>query len=128
MRTPSREPTKATGTHIQPCRLPVEMPLTMAPILQPKASRELYPSKNPATMPMAHCCAVSEGDAGRLVWPAHWLLDAAFAGRAAIHKAPARMPMLVMDVTSMKTELDRASRCMGCPQKALAVGSNAPVA
>jgi hypothetical protein len=34
-------PAKAIGTHIQPCRLPVEMPLTMAPMLQPKARREL---------------------------------------------------------------------------------------
>ena len=32
---------KAIGTQIQPCRLPVLMPLTMAPTLQPNASREL---------------------------------------------------------------------------------------
>src|SRR5699024_7810328 len=90
--------------------------------------RELYPSKNPAKMPMAHCWPVRGVDAGWLVLPVAWLPGAAFAGRAAIHKAPARMPMLVIDVTSMKIELDRASRCMGCHQKALAVGSNAPVA
>jgi hypothetical protein len=40
-RTPISDPRKAMGTQIQPCRLPVEMPLTMAPMLQPKARREL---------------------------------------------------------------------------------------
>lgn len=41
MRRPSMEPMNAMATHIQPCRLPVEMPLTIAPMLQPNASRDL---------------------------------------------------------------------------------------
>ena len=40
-RMPTSVPAKARGTQIQPCRLPVEMPLSMAPTLQPKARREL---------------------------------------------------------------------------------------
>ena len=40
-RSPMSVPANAIGTQIQPCRLPVEMPLSIAPTLQPKASREL---------------------------------------------------------------------------------------
>src|SRR5699024_1520702 len=40
-RRPIIEPMNAMTTQIQPCRLPVDMPLTMAPMLQPNASREL---------------------------------------------------------------------------------------
>ena len=39
-RTPISVPANAIGTQIQPCRLLVEMPLSMAPTLQPKARRE----------------------------------------------------------------------------------------
>ena len=41
MRRPKRVPAKASGTQIQPWMLPVEMPESMAPTLQPKARREL---------------------------------------------------------------------------------------
>lgn len=40
-RRPTSVPAKASGTQIQPWMLPVEMPLNMAPTLQPKARREL---------------------------------------------------------------------------------------
>ena len=40
-RTPTKVPAKAIGNHNQPCTLPVEMPLSKAPMLQPKARREL---------------------------------------------------------------------------------------
>jgi len=41
MRRPKMVPAKASGTQIQPWMLPVEMPESMAPTLQPKARREL---------------------------------------------------------------------------------------
>lgn len=40
-RRPLMEPMNAIATQIQPCRLPVEIPPTIAPMLQPNARREL---------------------------------------------------------------------------------------
>src|SRR5690606_41858057 len=117
MSAPIRVPQNATGTQIQPCRLPVEMPLTIAPILQPNARRELYPSRKPAMMPTTHCWVVS---GVRSAGEADFL--------AVMNSAPARMPILVMEVTSRNTDCDRFDRLTGWLQKGLAPASNSPAA
>src|SRR5690606_8278359 len=47
---------------------------------------------------------------------------------AVMNSAPARMPILVMDVTSRNTDCDRFDRLTGWLQKGLAPGSNRPAA
>src|SRR5690606_8136508 len=117
MRTPIRDPQNATGTQIQPCRLPVEMPLTIAPILQPNARRELYPSRKPAMMPTTHCRVVSgvrsSGEADFL---------------AVMNSAPARIPTRVMAVPSRNTDGDWSDMLIGWLKNGVATASNSPAA
>src|SRR5690606_39392926 len=87
-RTPMHDPAKAATNQTHPCRLPEDTPLKKAPTLQPKAIRALYPSTRPASPITTQLRAVSGATC------------AARSRRQRITmKAPAMMPILVMEVT-----------------------------
>src|SRR5690625_7696940 len=92
--------------------------MSMETMLHPKARRVLYPNKKQSMIPIAHCLALRGFASARLP----------LAGAEAIQSAPAKIPMLVIEVTSINTVLAKASWRTGWLQKAFTLGSKAPVA